>query len=200
MAYDEALDENWVNLLEENKGDEKLAVQFNLHPLQSAEKSAAEGRPIFDDVEYVKIMTPGDRNDIIHRPATEADKRRFPKQYAAFKSGHTDHSASGTPLKAWPAVTASQVEELKYFHVHTVEQLANLSDTNAKSIGPIIALRQQARDYIEKAKGNAVEVKLRKELDESHSQVAALQKQMAAMNDKLEQLSRSGAGSRGKAA
>lgn len=131
-----------------NIGDENLYVQFFTHPLQDKEKSLAEGRPIFVDTEYIRIMVPGDKGNVVMRSAREDDKQRFPKQYQAFKNDEAE-IMEGTPLNQWGFLTAAQIEEMKYFGIRTVENLANVTDTNAQKFMGINLLRQKAREYIE---------------------------------------------------
>jgi hypothetical protein len=164
-----------------NAGAEKLFVRFGLHPRHDEAKSLEEGRPIFEEVEYVEIMVPGDKSNTIHRPVTAADRNRFRAQYQAWKSGADQDAATGTPLSAWPAVTSAQVAELAHFNCRTVEQLATMSDSNLQGVGPILALRQKARDFIEAAKGTAPVQKLRAENDELKGRMSAMQAQLDAL-------------------
>src|SRR5690606_9295016 len=109
------------------KEDDKLAVAFFFSPVQDDEATAREGRPIFKDAEFIKILIPGDKTNVVVRQASQSDKDRFAQQYARFKNNQQE-VLEGTPLEAWPLVTRSQVEELKYFGVRTVEQLAGMAD------------------------------------------------------------------------
>ena len=169
-------------------GDEKLWVTFYKRAVKDEEASLAEGRAIFKEVDYIRIVTPGDKDNIPDRPVRDApeysDKRRFAKQYAAYLAQQKQEEVSGTPLAAWLANPA-QVEELKYFGVHTVEQLAGLSDTHASKFMGINALRQKARDFIAAAKDGAPMVALRAEVEKRDEEVAALK---AALDDQAKQL------------
>jgi len=153
-------------------GDERLHVVFQMHPHPNNEASAKEGRPVFEEREYVKIMVPGDKYSVVIRPVWQQDKLRFPRQYAAFKEGRSQDSI-GTPLAMWPQITRSQVEELAYFNCKTIEQLANMPDSNIQNFAGILSLRQKARDFIKYAKESAPIAELRKELDEKDAKIAA---------------------------
>lgn len=172
-----------------NSGSEKLYVTFDLHQRHNKTKSDAEGRPIFDDVEYIRIIVPGDKQNEIHRPATDFERRRFARQYAEFKAG-TREAQSGMPLKEWTGISASQAKELEHFHVYTVEQLAGLSDANLQNIGPIRGLQAKAKDYLEKAAGNAPMEKMRAELTEKDTTIATLKQQMESMGKRLDELTK----------
>jgi hypothetical protein len=158
----------------------KLFVRFSIEAKRNERKSVEEGRPVFDDVEYIEILTPGDKGNSIHRPIREHDKQRFGAQYEAWKKGLTE-PVSGTPLSEWPGVTRSQVEMLAFHNCRTVEHLAGLSLSNAQSIGPVQSLVQRARDYLEKAKGDAPLLKVRAELAERDNRIEALEKQIQAL-------------------
>jgi len=160
-----------------NEKDTAIA-RFHIHPVQNDAKSATEGRPVFDDVEYVEIRNPGDKTNIIDRPLRPEDKMRFRRQYAHWAETKANIT-SGTPLSQWPQVTRGQVEELNYFGVSTVEQLANLSDDQTRNIGPIMALRTKAQDFIKAAKSAAPMQQMRRELEQRDQRVKDLEQQIA---------------------
>lgn len=154
-------------------GDHKLYVVFFMHPHKDEEKSLEEGRPMYKDEEYVRIMVPGDKDSVVIRPAREMDIGRFPKQYDAFKKGEGE-ILEGTPLKAWPMITRSRVEELKFFGVRTVEDLAELADVHVQKFMAVGLLKEQAKAYIQQAKEAAPLVQLNAALDAKDGEISAL--------------------------
>ena len=100
--------------------DKALLVKFFMKPKQDKGQTEKEGRPIFKDVEYVDIKIPGNRGAGACRPATPADKARFPEHYAAFKQRTEVDLDAGTPLTEWSVISRSQAEELSFFHIKTV--------------------------------------------------------------------------------
>lgn len=167
--------------------DKRLRVQFGMFPQIDQAATTAEGRPIYKEVEYITIMVPGER-DIVHRSSWQKDYDRFPEQYAAFKNKLNQDVASGTPLKVLTWLTIGQVKELEFFNCYTVEQLANMPDSTAQKFLQINKLKQLAKDYLAHAKEQAPLVSMRAALDERDGQIAAMQKQMAAMSAKLDAL------------
>lgn len=167
--------------------DKNLLVFFSNRPHPDKTASAKEGRPIFVSREYVTIMVPGDKTNVVNRPVNDLDRRRFADRYAAFKSGAKEEQV-GTPLDTVPWITREQVEELKFFNVRTLEHLANMPDGNAQKFMGINQLRQRARDHIELAKENAPAMKLKEELRERDSTISVMQKQLAEMAAKIEAL------------
>lgn len=158
--------------------DSKLFVSFSMRPHPDKTASLKEGRPIYSPREYVTIMVPGDKTNVVSRPVQDLDRRRFATKYAAFKAGNQD-IASGTPLDTVPWVTREQVEELKYFNVRTLEHLADLADVHAQKFMGINALRQRARDAIALAKEQAPALRLTQELRERDDRIAAMEKRLA---------------------
>lgn len=173
-----------------NRGDEHLYVQFFMYPLQDKAKTLEEGRPIFVDTEFVKIMVPGDKENIVTREVRESDKNRFPKQYLAFKNQEKE-LMEGTPLGKWSYVTAAQVEELKYFGILTVEQLANVSDGNAQKFMGINLLKRRAQEYLDASAEEAPVVQLQDELAKRDSQIEEQQSVIADLQTRLSKLEES---------
>lgn len=160
----------------ENDGDSKLFVVFFNGAVVNDAKSLEAGRPIHDDVEMVKIIIPGQRDSVVAY-ATPDYQYRFPKQWAQFKN-NKEQVGSGTPLSELTWMTAAQVADLKAMNVHTVEQLAGISDAQAHSFMGFHGLKQRAETYLEAARGNAPLVKMQAALEDRDEQIAALQAQI----------------------
>lgn len=172
-----------------NAGDETLFVVFYMGVLQNEGKTVEAGRPIFDDVECVKVIVPGDRNNVVDRPATTHDKQRFAKQYAAFKAGKTgDEQVSGTRLTDWPFLTRAQIEEFRYLGIRTVEQLAEVRDDVCTKVPGMHQLKRNAQIWLDRAKGTAESAKAAKQITEQQNQIETLQRVVAAQGEKLERL------------
>ena len=143
------------NTSREQEVDEQLLVRFFHKERENKAATIKEGRPIFKEVEYVEIRIPGSRSVQACRPATEGDKQRFHRHYEAFKK-RVELPEEGTLLAEWPQISRSQVEELKFFGVKTVENMANMSDTNATQFQGGYALRTRAKEWLEKADSSAL--------------------------------------------
>lgn len=144
--------------------DKKLSVLFYSSFIKNDGKSEAEGRPIMDDVPFVRIMTPGDRMNIIDRPVRPTDKLRFAMQWNRFKALE-EQIGDGTPLAQWPIISRGQAEELKYFGFMTVEQVAEAND-GINYMG-LQDLKKKAKSFIELAKGGAPIERLTREAEEA---------------------------------
>ena len=192
MALAEA-DMSMTRIAEEGQdnrffGDEKLLVKFHIQPKQNQLKSDEEGRPIFEDCTYITIRVPGNKQSIIIRPIRAKDKVRFPKHWAAFDEHGTEELISGTPLDAWPALSRSQIEELKFFNIRTVEQLAGMNDSDSQGFMGMNSLKVKAGTYLEAAQGGAPLEKLQAQMEELQNERDADRTAIEAQAERIQEL------------
>ncbi len=168
--------------------DGALSVLFYSTALQNNFKTEQEGRPIFEDVEMVKIFLPGDDKTVVDTYVREEHKRRFPLQWAHFKNKQDGEQqlAGKTPLSAWARITPAQVQELRAMKFLSVEDVANASDLNIQALGSVAgmgahAFREAARNYLRVAAGEAADTKTSQALADMTAQNEQLRAQMAAM-------------------
>lgn len=190
--------------------DRSLVVRFSIEAkidgaavaaaeIKAAEEARAAGTvpdpvpPKYKDVEYIKILIPGDKTLNVHRPVMPSDKARFPAQYAAFKSAR-GMIVHGTSLAGWPLVTESQRKELEFFNIYTVEQLSEVNDGFASSMMGVQQLKQAAQRYLSAAKEKAPAVKFAQELEQRDHKIAVLEDRL---NKVLEQLDKAHAPTKG---
>ncbi len=177
----------------QNAGDDSLFVVFYMGVLKNDAKSVEQGRPIFDDVECVRIIIPGDKNTINDRPASAHDKQRFSKQYAMFKQGLSEEEqVSGTRLTEWPFLTRGQCEELKYIGIKTVEQLAEVRDDITLKVPGLITLKQNAQVWLGKTKNAAEAAKQAKVMADQASRISSLEEVVRDQAARIEKLLQQG--------
>lgn len=140
------------------------------------------GRPIYIDTEFIRIFTPGDKDNIPVRPVRPSDIAAYRDQYNRFKNG-LSQAATGTPLEQWPGLNKSQVKELAYFNIRTVEQLAQTSDASIQKIGPFMAHRKRAQDYLATARGMAPVEEARAEAKRARDEIAELKRQIEGLRN-----------------
>lgn len=163
--------------------DAQLAVLFYNRAVPNEVRSREQGTPVYEPRDYVKIFHPGEK-DVIDRPAKEADKLRFARQWAAYQQ-RRDQVAEGTPLEHLFPGNPEIVAQLRAVHVHTVQQLASLSDTAAGGIPFGGALRDKAKTFLdgaERAKGYHV---LEKQLEEERAKNRELGERLAALEERF---------------
>jgi hypothetical protein len=179
-------------------GDEKLHVEFYTDAVENPQKSKEAGRPIFEDTEMVLIIPPGDKDNTIVAPA-KMYLPRFRARYQAWKSGQDQDGVTGTLLKEWPGgPSASQIKNLEFFHVRTVEQLAGLSDGNLQAMGPgHLELRKRAQAYLDASVGAASAQKMQSELAKRDGEIEVLKRALKEQNEQIAKIQVSQNGRKG---
>ena len=133
--------------------DKRLRVVFSYEPEKDETASTIAGRPIYRDTLFITILQPGSRDNVI-RPARPGDKQRFATQFQQFEN-KKEQVVEGTPLEAWPAITRSMAEEMKYFHIYTVEQLIDMPAAQANNVMGYSILKRKAEAFMQAASGTA---------------------------------------------
>lgn len=153
-------------------GEENLHVMFFTDAVQSELKTKEQGHPVFDDTEMIEIRVPGDSTTIIRVPVTNEYRSRFPDEYNAYKA-NAAMPETGTPLEQWAALSPSQIAQFKAQNIRTVEQLAEVADSNANFMGAN-ELRTKAKAYLKTAQDAAIVEKQEAALEELRAEIAAL--------------------------
>jgi hypothetical protein len=178
------------------QANSRLVAIFYKKALPNDFKTKEEGRPIYDDVDMVKIYVAGDSLSVIDTLVREDHKQQFPHQWANYVNKHgSDPSLTGTPLAQWPLITTAQAEELKAIKFFTVEQVASASDAQLQRLGMMAgmsphAFRDRAVNYLRVAKDESEVNKHEEELrtlreenakikSETDAKLAEMQSQMA---------------------
>lgn len=146
--------------------------------------SEKEGTEVGENRDYVMIICPGQPKTEVHREASDLDKKTHPQEWNDYKEGREQRIA-GTPIEVLPGLPQGQSDALKAMHIHTIEQMANLSDMAMQKVGMgANELRMRCKAYTDK---NSTEVvMLKQQLAEKDSQIAALSARMDAMEKPFE--------------
>ncbi len=167
--------------------DSGLYVEFSMEPIQNDQRSEEEGRPIFEDKEYITIRIIGDTKTVRKRPVqlnwvgnTPPDHERWPRQYQAFKSQQSQ-ILDGTPIIEWASITKSDAASMKAMNIHTVEMLASLGENNLNWLGAR-QMRDKAKAWLEQAKDGSGLTRLIAENETLKNDIQALKNQIAALS------------------
>ncbi|KQZ25846.1 hypothetical protein ASD50_20705 [Mesorhizobium sp. Root552] len=150
--------------------DDLIAPRFFTRPVENPIETRKQGRPIFEDREFVEVKFAGNRQSVLVAPAHEKFKQRkmpngdsewityaqeYQPIYERFKQGLSEQG-SGTPLSELPFLTEAKRSELKALNVKSAEALAALDGGPLKMLGMGgRELKNQAIAYLEKASGSA---------------------------------------------
>ena len=161
------------------EADKKLYVVFYKEPIKNESQSIAQGRPIFDEIDHIKIFSAGSRDTFV----TEVNQgyiQRFPQQWARYKANQ-DQSVTGSPLSALPWMSIGQIAEFNALNVKTVEQLVGMAESNASKFMGFQQIKQRAQRWLDAANDAAPALKLQAELEKRDEQIAELTKMIGEM-------------------
>ena len=163
------------------EADKRLFVQFYKDAVKNEFKSKEAGRPIFDEHDFARVITPGSRDTIVVRVADGSDYAlRFPTQWARYKAGQ-NQDVTGTPLSQLPWMSVGQVAEFAAVGCRTVEQLVGMPDNLSQKFMGHHQIKQRAQVYLDAAKEAAPALKLQAELEKRDMEIAELRSMIEAM-------------------
>lgn len=127
-------------------------VTFYRKAIQNNFKSQQSGHPVFEDVDYIRIASPGGYN-IIETPVRGDHKARYPRLWANYERAMKNQEVSeGTPIAEWPQLTRAQCETLRAMSFYTVEQLASASDLQIQQLQMVAPkVRDMAQAWLKQA-------------------------------------------------
>lgn len=131
--------------------DSKIYAIFSEKAFLNSFKTKNNGGiNVYEPKLMVTLYFVGDKSKVVFQEAKEPDKKRFHEAWAAYQEGRAEEVHIGTPLKLVNWVTETQLLNLLANHVHTVEQLADLSDISVQNIGlGGMELRKRAQTALE---------------------------------------------------
>lgn len=168
--------------------DRNMIVMFFNKSQHSPVKSTAAGRPVYEDVVFVRIHPPGERLNIIERPANDDDRRRFALQWNQFVQNQ-QQLPEGTPVDLLYPQHPSVASLLRAHGVHVIEQLANLSAHAIENIG-MGAQRyvNDAQRYIESSTKGVDNAKYQRDIEDRDSKIRVLSEQLKGLQDTVDRL------------
>lgn len=143
------------------------------------------------DQNFIRINIPGDQKTEYDRPVTERDKARFKGQWEQFISQQQQTNGQ-SPIDEL-GLNDAQIEHLRHFHITTVEQLANLSDTFIQQVGMgTRELQKKAMNYLNDMAGRKTVLALEEQKRHLENQNAVLQEQIISLSKRLESVEQAG--------
>lgn len=168
--------------------DSSVLANFSDEYIQNEFLTAQQGKPAYDHMIQVTLEYPGNNlNTFAYRFTPESGDggnewtERFPKQWEAFRN-QKEQVPDGSPIELWPPLDKRRVMQLKSIRIHTVEQLASLTDTTGPNIGlDWRKLRDMATATLKPEVGAAQVSKLSRDNDDLRNRLEVAERQLANM-------------------
>lgn len=161
--------------------------RFYMDTVVDGMASREAGSLVYKQVEMVLILFAGSNNQSVRRKVLDHDKRFYSAAYELFKRNESqeDH-IEGTPLSQWPGINRAQAETMRHMNIHSVEQLANLSDAQVMDLGMGgNSMRAKAIDFLQVRSGTADQLALMQQVRDMQAQMASLQAANKDMSERL---------------
>lgn len=173
------------SFLDEDKPRRDAAfARFFMDDVVDKKATREAGETIWDQAEFVEILLAGDPKLIVNRKVEDRDRKRWPKQYSAFKEGE-EQRPDGFPLTAWPACPPGFVKNLKAVHCYTVEQFVSMPDAALPPLPDIYKVRDKAREFLD-AKTNASKFnKLQQQTDDQQAELETKEKTITELQEEM---------------
>lgn len=168
-----------VKDFEDPESTKGVYPKFYKRPKLDEAASAREGRQVYIEKDYVEIVAAGNQNNVVDRPVTDADKRRFRAHWEKYKAGDTEQLI-GTPLTEVVWIGRAQVEELAHKRVRTLEQLADLPDNVCTGTPGMFELKRKAAAWLANAEKAKPFTEMEARMAEMTKTIETLQAQLAA--------------------
>jgi hypothetical protein len=148
----------------------------------------ASGGPAYVAKDYVKIFRPVEHNLwVVDREATDLDKARFPRHWQAYQDNRAQ-IPDGFPIALLFPNDPDRVDILRSQRIHTVEQLAGVSEAALGRLGMGgRELREKAQDYLEKAGDREQWSAMQQAREQDQAVIAALKAEMAELASRFTQ-------------
>ncbi len=169
-----------INLAHESKAELfDVAGKFDEGTAERAKK--LPDAPVYRKIEFITIDIPGDKTLRVHRPVMAADKIRFRTKYEAFKN-QSGEPVEGTPIETLQDIKPSQINDLKYVGVTTIEQLAKVPDSSPMmNMMGGVGLKQRADAWVKKNRKSSFVNQTNDALKERDAIIEKMQEQIAAL-------------------
>jgi len=191
--FSPALDIQWqpggqVGIVSYDEGDKALSVTFHRVSEPNGVAAIANGGPAFVAKDYVKIFRPAEHNLwVVNREAIEDDKRRFPRHWEAYQNSRAQ-VPDGFPIALLFPQDPDRVDILRSMRIHTIEQLAGVSDGAAGKLGMGgRELVEKAKDYLETANDREQWAAMQREREHHQAELAALKAELAELAGRMTQ-------------
>lgn len=168
-------------------GDDRRAIVFfHKHSVFNEIKSTQAGRRVYDEVDFVSIQHPGEREQKIDRPVQEADKHRWPNQWMAFQKNQ-QQVVDGTPVDLLFPQHPAVADNFRSIGITTIEQLANLSATGMANVGMgAQEYVNYAKQYLDMAQKGVGFHELKKELSDRDQKIKLQGQQIEALKAQID--------------
>lgn len=168
----------------------KVNVMFFSRAKQMAALSKERGMAVWQNVDYVRVQQPGEKDAIVLE-AHDGHRQRWPEAYKAYQAGKKV-MPEGTPLAIlFPEGNEAGIMMLNTVGIFTVEQMAAVSDSVLGNIPFGGEMKLRAKRYVEAMQGSQGFNKMQAEVDREREARQQLERRMEEMQAEMANMQQS---------
>lgn len=166
--------------------DSAIMAIFSDEFIKNEFESDKQGKAIYDRFIQISLEYPGNNlTSFSYRFRPEEWRNewteRFPRQWEAFQA-QKEQVPDGMPVELWAPLDKRRVLELKSMRIHTVEQIAALTDATGPNMGlDWRKLRDMAKATLEPNVGVVQVSRLTRENEDLKNKMEVLERQIASL-------------------
>lgn len=158
------------------------SVRFFDKQVKDEGQSKQAGYPITKTRIYIEFVTPGILDHTFARPVLPHDADMYPQEWARYQNSvKAEESAVGWRVENWNALDRIQMEHLKSLQFHTVEQIAEASDSQLMRIMGGMQWRTRAQAALASRNDSVAAEKMAAQNQALMDRLAEMESKMAAM-------------------
>lgn len=128
-----------------------------------------------EEKHFMRLSFPGDNKSEWDQPVRDADKERYFKQWERYEQQLSQFGDEAL-IDELDFLTENQIQQFKGFNIHTVKQLAGLTDTQMNNVG--MGMRdvvKKAQNWLMNEKDSVERKRLEKILSQRDDRIAELE-------------------------
>lgn len=173
---------------------------------EEAVEHIVKGKVTYDKVLYARVITPGDKGDVVHEIEREYPEDAPNPIYGSMKRNETAYNrfaeylerwrlqrdklvVDGTPIDAWAQVDVRMAAHLKSLGIFSVQALATLGDSGIAKVGMGgRALVEKAKTFVAQSENSAHALEVEERNRKLTEQLEAMQAQITDLAEAMEAL------------
>lgn len=172
-----------------NRPTGKLMPRFYMESVRDGLESRRAGRDVFRQAEFIEITFAQSGGQTIVRQVRPEDKVQFADHYNAFKRNMSgEFTGSGMHVDQWAVLNKSQADMLKNMGIHTVENIAEMTEDQLILIGAGAQnLKHKAATWLKIAQDSSEAMRAVEAAEDLDRQKRALEEENAILRQRIAQ-------------
>lgn len=168
----------------------KPLLRFYTEAVEIPGETVKQGRPIYENRDFVAIINPGSRDEVVRIAKDKAKQDPYVAHAYKVWKDTQEQPSDGTPLEQVPFLNPALVKELKALNIHSLEALAALPDAAKQRFMGANEFQAKAKAFLASAADSAHATHLQSELNKRDNEISMLKAEIEKINARFEEATR----------